>query len=143
MSLKEEKILENYLLTKGLKQSHQRVDVLRVFLDTEGHHTPEEIHLLVKKKYPEIGIATVYRTLKVLCECKLARELLFDGKIMRYEHSFNHSHHDHLICTKCGTVIEVVDETIEKLQEKMAKKHDFTIERHRMEIYGICGDCKK
>jgi len=140
---KEEKVLSDYLSRKGKKQGQQRIDVLRVFLATEGHYTPEELHDLVKKKKPGIGIATVYRTLKILCECGLARELAFDGRSTRYEHNYGHGHHDHLVCTKCGRVQEVFDPEIERLQELLARKHNFKPERHRMEIYGSCGTCGK
>jgi len=139
----EEDILEKYLSSKGLKNSQQRLDVLRVFLETEAHLTPEELHALVKKKFKTIGIATIYRTLKLLCNCGLAKELLLESGATRYEHSYGHNHHDHLICTQCGKVLEVIDPEIEKLQEQLARKHQFYTERHRMEIYGVCRQCKK
>jgi Fur family ferric uptake transcriptional regulator len=114
--------LSEYLSLKGKKQGQQRIDVLRIFLSSEGHFTSEELHILVKRKKPGIGIATVYRKLKLLCECGLARELVFDGRSTRCEHNYNHTHHDHLICTRCGSVQEVLDSEIERLQNLLVKK---------------------
>ncbi|MBL8025315.1 MAG: transcriptional repressor [Fibrobacteres bacterium] len=134
-------ILNSYLKKKGLKQGKQRLDVVTVFLETEKHITPEELHDIVKKKHPNIGIATVYRTLKLLSDCGLAREVVFDGRIARYEHNYGHDHHDHLVCVKCGVIKEVIDPEIENLQIMLAKKHGFKITNHRMEIYGTCKKC--
>ena len=138
----EKEILNKYLQTKGLKQGKQRLDVVEVFLETEKHLTPEELHDLVKKRYPSVGIATVYRTLKLLSDCGLAREVVFDGRTARYEHNFEHEHHDHLVCTKCGNITEVIDPEIEKLQLLLAKRHGFAPSSHRMEIYGSCKKCR-
>ena len=98
---------------------------------------------MVKKLYPSIGFATVYRTLKLLCEAGLCRELKFEDGITRYEHLYGHQHHDHLVCTRCGKFIEIIEPEIEKLQEKLFKKHKFLPQRHRMELYGICKKCRK
>lgn len=140
---KEEKIFEDYLVTKGLKHSRQRKGVLDIFLSIDRHLTAEELYGIVRKKYPSVGYATIYRTLKLLCGCGLCRELRFEDGTSRYEHLYGHQHHDHLICTKCGRFVEVVDPEIERLQERMAKLHGFYSERHRMELYGICKKCKK
>jgi len=140
---KEEKIFEDYLATKNLKHSEQRREVLHTFLNIDKHLTANELYRIVQKKYPTIGYATIYRTLKLLCECGLCRELRFDDGTTRYEHLYGHQHHDHLICTKCGRFVEVVDSEIERLQEKLIKRHGFYPERHRMELYGICRSCKR
>ena len=141
--LKERKIFEEFLKERNLKQSIQRMEILRVFIETEKHLTTDELYRIVKKKYPSIGYATVYRTLKLLCECGCGRELKFEDGITRYEHKYRHEHHDHLVCIKCGKFVEVIDPKIEELQKRMAKKYGFAPERHRMEIYGICKGCKR
>ncbi len=140
---KEEKILENHLNTKNLKHSQQRKEILDIFLNIDKHLTANELYRIVQRKYPNIGYATIYRTLKLLCECGLCRELKLEDDTTRYEHLYGHQHHDHLICTKCGRFIEVVDPDIERLQEKLFKIHSFYPQRHRMELYGICKRCKK
>jgi Fur family ferric uptake transcriptional regulator len=143
MSFNEEiKIFDDYVRSKGLRQSNQRKEVLWTFLKTESHLTADELHRLVKKKSPEIGIATVYRTIKLLKESGVSREIKLDDGITRYEHLYNHAHHDHLICSECGKLIEVLDPEIEKLQTKLAKKHGFKIKSHKLEIYGTCKNCR-
>ena len=140
---KEEKIFEDYLVTKNLKHSEQRKEILYIFLNIDKHLTANELYRTVQKKYLTVGYATIYRTLKLLCECGLCRELRFEDGTTRYEHLYGHQHHDHLICTKCGRFVEVIDPEIEKLQEKLIKQHDFYPQRHRMELYGVCKRCKK
>jgi Fur family ferric uptake transcriptional regulator len=139
---KEEKIFDDFIKGKGLKYSEQRRQVLRAFLKTEKHLTAEDLHLLVKKRFPTIGIATVYRTLKLLRESGLCRELKFDDGTTRYEHLYGHEHHDHLICTECGGLTEVMESEIEKLQERLAKRNGFKIKSHKLEIYGTCKKCR-
>jgi len=138
----EQKIFDEHVKKTGLKQSEQRRDILFAFLETERHLTADELHGLVKKKNPSIGAATVYRTLKLLRECGLCSEFKLNDGTTRYEHLYGHEHHDHLVCTSCGALIEVVDPEIEKLQEKLAAQHGFSISTHKLEIYGICGKCK-
>lgn len=140
---KEEKIFEEYLQTKNLKHSEPRKEILHIFLSIDKHLTANEFYRLVQRKYPSVGYATIYRTLKLLCECGLCRELKFEDGTTRYEHLYGHQHHDHLICTKCGRFVEVVDPQIERLQERLAKLHGFYPERHRMELYGVCKRCKR
>ena len=138
----EEKVFDEFIKQKGLKYSEQRRQVLHTFLKTEKHLTAEALHLLVKKRFPAIGIATIYRTLKLLKESGLCRELKLNDGTTRYEHLYDHEHHDHLVCTECGGLTEVVDPEIEKLQEKLAKRNGFRIKSHKLEIYGTCTRCK-
>ncbi len=139
---KEHKIFEDYLKIKDLRHSLQRKEILDIFLDIDKHLTAEELYRIVKSKNSSLGTATVYRTLKLLCECGLCRELRFEDGTTRYEHLYGHEHHDHIICTKCGKFIEVIDPEIERLQERLFKLHGFHPERHRMELYGVCRNCK-
>lgn len=140
---KEREILANYIRSKNMKRSEQRQLILDVFLKTEKHLAAEELYELVKKKNPSVGYATIYRTMKLFSEAGLCRELQVEDGVTRYEHLYNHAHHDHLICTECGKFIEIVSPEIEALQEKIAKKSGFKLERHRLELYGICRDCRK
>ena len=140
---KEKKIFNSYLVTQDLKHSEQREEILDIFLNNEKHLTANELYGIVRNKYPSVGYATIYRTLKLFCECGLCREFKLDDGTTRYEHLYKHKHHDHLICTKCGRFVEVVDSDIERLQEKLFKQYDFYPQRHRMELYGICKKCKR
>jgi len=141
--MKEElRIFHSYLRQKGLKLTQQRDRILEVFLTTEKHFSAEELHILIKKKYPSIGFTTVYRTMKVISAAGLASEADFNDGIKRLEHKFGHEHHDHLICLKCGKFFEVVDKDIENLQEKLAKRYHFKSTDHKMDIFGFCSKCK-
>jgi Fur family ferric uptake transcriptional regulator len=81
--------------------------------------------------------------MRVICGAGLAREVDFGDGARRFEHEYRHQHHDHLVCLKCGRVIEVMSQEIEKLQERLAKKHNFTPIRHRMKIFGTCRKCRR
>lgn len=140
---KEIDIFTNYLNDKGQKLTSQRKTILNVFLNSAHHISAEELYDMLKQDNPAIGLATVYRTLKLLCECGLAIEIRLSDGITRYEHLFNHEHHDHLICLQCGKIIEVVEPGIEELQQKLAQKNGFMVLNHRMELYGICKECNK
>lgn len=131
-----------YVVTQRLKMTPQRRHILDVFLGQHGHVTSEELYELVKKSYQSIGQATVYRTLKLLSGSGLAKEVDFGDGVTRYE-LYGQDHHDHLICEGCGRNVEVLDETIEKLQEEVAKRHGYTLTRHKMYLYGLCPDCRK
>jgi Fur family ferric uptake transcriptional regulator len=139
---KEEGIFADYVRRKNLKHSVQRDQILRIFLKSEKHLTADELYQAVKKNSPGIGFATIYRTLKLLCESGLCRELKCEDGLTRYEHLYGHEHHDHLICLKCGKFIEVANPEIERIQEELARKEGFTVMRHRLELYGICRKCR-
>jgi Fur family ferric uptake transcriptional regulator len=143
-NFKEEKeIFEKHIRKKGLRRTLQRDLILEVFLQTEDHVSSEDLYWLVHKKDPTIGYTTVYRTLKLLAEAGLAREVSFgDGKTY-YEHHYKHQHHDHMICTECGKVIEFFSPDIERLQDEMAAKHGFKPTYHNLRILGICAECQE
>ncbi len=134
--------LKNILKRKNLKYTKQREVILNTLYTNSGHHTPEEILILVKKEFPNenIGIATIYRTLSLFEEENLVESISFgkDGK--RYEIGHKH-HHDHLICLNCGKIIEFIDEVIEKQQEVVASKYNFHMVDHTMKIIGYCQEC--
>lgn len=136
-------VFNDYLKSRRLKLTHQREEILKTFLSSEKHLTTEELYNIVKKKDPGIGYATVFRTLKLMCDSDLARTVDFGDKVVRFEHKLEHPHHDHLVCTECGKWIEAVDSEIERLQKRLAKKFLFTPISHKMEIFGICKDCRK
>ncbi len=133
----------DFLRRNEYKLTPQRELILDTFLHMEGHPAPEELYDAVKKRDPSVGQATVYRTLKLLSQAGMAKELHFGDGLTRYEHKYGQTHHDHLICERCGTNIEVVDETIERLQEELAAKHGFRLTGHRMYLYGVCKDCRE
>jgi Fur family ferric uptake transcriptional regulator len=136
-------IFSEYLQEHKLKVTPQRLLILDVFLNEEGHVASEELYGLVKRLDPSVGQATVYRTLKLLTDSGLAKEVHFGDGVTRYEHEYGHSHHDHLICDRCGSNVEVLDDRIEALQEELAAKYGFKLTGHKMYLHGICAKCRK
>ncbi len=130
--------LAAYLDEHNLKHTKQRDKILEAFLSATGHVTSEEIHQLLRAEHPNIGFTTVYRTMKLLVDANLAQERNFDG-VTRYE--TEHEHHDHLICVRCGKIIEFECEPIEEAQARIADQYKFRLLRHRHELYGHCEDC--
>jgi len=136
-------VFSQYLRNSGMLHSRQREQVLDIFLKTEKHLTIDDLYQHVRKKYPKVGLATVYRAMRVMCDAGLAREVDFGDGVRRFEHDYGHQHHYHLVCTKCGRAIEVVGPEIEKLLERLAKKYNFTPIRHSIKIFGTCSRCKR
>ncbi len=142
MATKEEKVLEEYISRNNLKITRQRRGVLKAFLDCENHVSAEELYNTVTETESKIGLATVYRTLALLIRSGLASEMDFGDGQKRYEHRYKHKHHDHMICTECGKIIEFNHPSIEKLQEEIAAENGFTITSHKLDLFGNCADCK-
>jgi Fur family ferric uptake transcriptional regulator len=134
--------LKDYLAAHGLRLTRQRQEIVEAFFESEGHPNIDELYARVRARDPRIGQATVYRTLKLLVDCGLANVSRFGGAATRYEVHEAGEHHDHLICTRCGTIIEFRNDTIERLQEEIAAAHDFEMDDHKMEIYGLCAKCR-
>ena len=127
-----------------MKYTKQREVILETLFFSNNHFTPESLYLLIKDSYPKlnIGIATVYRTLNFLEESELATSISFGMHGKKYEFG-GKEHHDHLICKECGDIIEFLDDIIETRQEEIAKKHNYKIQSHNMQIFGICPKCQE
>lgn len=138
---KEKSIFSDHIQALGLRRTGQRDLILEVFLSTEEHMTIDDLHWLVHKKDPTIGHTTVYRTLKLLTEAGLAREVRFGDNKTYYEHHFEHEHHDHMICTQCGRVIEFFSAEIEAMQDKVAEENGFIPTHHSLRLWGLCSEC--
>lgn len=129
--------LERHIDGQGMKHTRQRVQILEAFM--RGHHvTVEELLRAVQADAPGTGAATVYRTLKLFVEAGIAHERNFGDGQARYEPAVDDSHHDHLICTDCGTIFEFEEPEIEDRQARVAAAHGLTVRTHRHEIHGTC-----
>ncbi|MEW8993377.1 Fur family transcriptional regulator [Clostridium sp.] len=136
--------LKLILKEKGYKLTPQRRSILDEIIKNEGSHlTTEEIYDLVKVNCPEIGLATVYRTVQLLEEMGVLYKLDLDDGCSRYElcdEDESHQHH-HLICQNCGKVIEVEGDLLEELEQIIEKKYNFKIKNHSLKFYGTCDNC--
>ncbi len=132
-----------HLERRGLKHSRQRELVAEVFFAAGGHVAVDPLVQRVRAADPRVSVATVYRTMKLLAECGLAVPRQFDGGQTRYEPAGLRAHHDHLICTACGEIVEFANERIEALQARVARSHGFEVETHKLELYGRCARCRR
>ena len=136
-------ILATYLQEHGLKHSQQREIILQHFLDTGGHMTVDDLYRVIHRKHPGIGRTTIYRALKLFVDAHLASAIELKDGLTRFEHKYRHAHHDHMICTECGTILEFLSPEIERLQDEIADAYGFTIDSHRHQIFGQCQKCTR
>ena len=135
--------LNEFLGKRSMKRSRKRQQVLECFLKTESHLSAEDLYRLVHREHPEMGRSTVYRALKLFCESGVARKVdLRDGR-ERYEHHYRHPHHDHMVCTTCGSTFEFVCQEIEVLQGRVAESIKFAAASHTLQIFGECAACRR
>lgn len=128
----------DYLVSQGLKYTRQRRTIAEVFFSSGAHLSLTELLDLARAQQASIGYATVYRTMKLLAESGLAIEHKFGEGNVLYEATLDGEHHDHLICVRCGKIVEYEDHEIERLQDELAARHGFRVVGHRHEIYGDC-----
>lgn len=139
---KEREIFLEHIQKAGLRRTSQRDLIMQIFLSTEDHLTSEDLYWLVQKEDATVGHTTVYRTLKLLTEAGLAREVRFGDNKTYYEHHYDHDHHDHMICTECGRVIEFFSQDIESMQDEMASRFGFRPTHHSLRMWGVCSECQ-
>jgi Fur family ferric uptake transcriptional regulator len=134
--------LASWIASRGLKATRQREVIVDAFFAQTGHLSVDELLEKARQRDPTIGAATVYRTMKILADAGLASARHFEGGQTRYEAALDRHHHDHLICTSCGSIIEFENERIEELQETVADDHGFHVTHHKLELYGLCRECR-
>ena len=143
MEARIEKIKQE-LQSQGYKLTPQREATVRVLLENEeAHLSAEDVFMLVKDKAPEIGLATVYRTLELLSELHVLEKMNFGDGVARYDlrDDNSHHHHHHLICVQCGAVDEIMEDWLTSLEERLEQEFRFTVLDHRLDFQGICHRC--
>ncbi len=135
-------LFKDFVKRKALKWTHQREYIVRTFLSTEEHVSVEDMLSMLRRQGYLMGQATVYRNMKLLAHCNIAEEKRFDDGRVRYDQSFGHVHHEHIICVRCRKVIEFVDQQLEDKKAKIAIDHGFKMLWHRLEIFGVCPECQ-
>lgn len=133
-----EDLLHDYLMAREQKLTWQRKTILAIFFAARTHLTIEELYKKVREQNRNIGVATVYRTVKILCDCGLASGFKDAGGNVKYE--LGQEYHEHLVCVKCGRVIEAV-EAVYQLPAKLCTAKKFKVLHSRLEVYGICQEC--
>lgn len=142
----QEQTIKKLLKEKGIKVTTQRTLVLSVLMSNpDKHFTAEEIYGIVKNSYPEIGLATVYRTIQLLSENQLVDRISLDDGFTRYEignmGDETKHHHHHLICQRCGKVLSFRDDLLEELEAKILSTTGFYAVNHEVKLYGYCQEC--
>lgn len=136
--IRDELHRQNYKLTP------QRESTIRVLLENEEDHlSAEDIYLRVKEKSPDIGLATVYRTLELMSELHILHKINFGDGVARYEFKSEKGehHHHHLICLDCGKVNEIQEDHLGEVERAVSDKYHFIIKDHRLIFHGICEEC--
>ena len=137
--------VEEKLRSHEYKMTPQREHVLGVLLDNRDKHlSAEDVYTLVKQDFPDVGLATVYRTLELFTTFDIVQSVDFGDGRKRYEVITDskkvHRHH-HLICIKCGKIIEMNEDLLEDLEKRVTSYYDFCITNHELKIYGNCNEC--
>ena len=135
-------LLQAQITKNHLKLTRQRREIFQVFTGMARHVTAEELYQEFMKKNRTVGLSTIYRTLNLFCQFGLAEMRQFGDGHARYDPVYNKHHHDHLICTECGKIAEFENQRIEELQERVARRHHFLIQAHKLELYGLCANCQ-
>lgn len=136
-----EREFEAFIRKKGLKLTSQRRRILKRVFATNRHFTADEIHESFRRGRTDVSRATVYRTLSLLVEGGFIDMLDLGGDTKRYEHILDREHHDHLMCTRCGMVVEFQESRIEELQDEVAARQGFKITSHSLRLFGTCRKC--
>ena len=140
--LDEFEIFLDFLKQHNLRWTPQRKLILKVFLQLEGHVAIDDLHKKIRSEDPTIGIATLYRTMKLLRDARLVEVHTFNERTT-YERLYQVNHHDHLICQLCGKTVEFEHPLIEKYQIEVCERYGFDLKSHRMELLGFCNECQK
>jgi Fur family ferric uptake transcriptional regulator len=138
-----EERLREHLRARNLRVTPERLDVLEGVLSRDGHFDAEELLAHLRRSNKSVSRATLYRTLDHLAEAGLIHKHHFAEGHALFEHVHGRSHHDHMVCDRCGKVIEFVHEQIEALQDQICRQHGFREQRHVHQIFGVCRDCQK
>ena len=139
----ERKVFKNFLKERGQKLTKEREAILKEIFSFHGHFEPETLYLQIRQSGLKASRASVYRTLNLLYECGLIDRVRKTEHGTVYECTYGHKHHDHMLCVRCGKVIEFFSEDLERLQEELCKKQEFEGTNHTLEIRGYCKKCQK
>jgi Fur family transcriptional regulator, ferric uptake regulator len=139
----ERKQFEKLFKQEKVDRFDDRFKVLEAFLQEEQHVSSQDLTAILHKNGLRLNEEFVKDTLELMCHFGFAQKNRFENGAVRYEHHHLGQHHDHMICTKCGKIIEFEDDQMEILQSRIAGGFGFHMLQHRMEIYGICAECIK
>jgi len=138
-----ETLFREFLRDRGLKFTGEREKILRAVMGTDEHFEAEQLLFTMRQQDRRVGKATVYRTLKILVECGIIKEVHFSNKQVHYEHTYGQDPHDHMVCRRCGRIIEFDAKDVERLRTIIAAEYRFHALSHRFQILGLCETCTR
>lgn len=124
----------------GVRITPQRHAVLEYLINSMSHPTADDIYKALEGKFPNMSVATVYNNLRVFREIGLVKELTYGDSSSRFD--CNTSDHYHIICESCGKIVDFHYPSLEEVESLAEQVTGFDVSHHRMEVYGLCGDCK-
>jgi len=133
---------KEYLREGGIKYTSARRVILDTVLEMHDHFEAEQVVYLLKDRGNNVGKATVYRTLPLLVDCGILKQVRFDVKQAHYEHDFGQKPHDHMVCGACGRIIEFDSDALIALRRKIGQRHHFHVTSHRIQLIGVCSECE-
>lgn len=136
-----ENVFREYLRDRGLKYTEERQAILRAVMKNDEHFEAEQLLLDMRQAGHRVGKATIYRSLKILVACGIVKEVHFSNKQVHYEHTYGQDPHDHMVCRRCGRIIEFDAAEVTRLRTLIAAEHRFHALSHRFAIMGLCEAC--
>jgi len=126
----------------GYRLTPQRIMILSAIEKSDSHISAEEIYAQVRARYPHMNISTVYRTLELLSGLGLVTETVMGDGRVRY-HSIGKGHHHHLVCQRCGEVIDVEESMLSRLWDEIGRRYDFEVDMKHLAFFGLCAKCRE
>jgi Fur family ferric uptake transcriptional regulator len=130
-----------YLKDRGIKYTSARQKILDAALELREHFEAEQVLYLLRERGLKVGKATVYRTLPLLVDCGILKQVRFDVKQAHYEYAFGEAPHDHMVCRRCGRIVEFGSDEVLELRSRIAQRHHFHVTSHRFQLSGLCWEC--
>lgn len=134
-------VFRAYLKGRGIKCTGARRTILDAVLQLHEHFEAEQVLYLLREQGLKVSKATVYRTLPLLVDCGILKQVRFDVKQAHYEHAFGEGPHDHMVCRRCGRILEFASDDVLALCTQIAQRQHFHIISHRFQLSGLCWEC--
>ncbi len=131
----------DYIKQQGLRKTPEREVIIEEIFSSHDHFDVDELFLRLRNKKKRVSKASLYRTIPLLIESGLIKEVYFEDGHLHYEHIYGHTDHSHLRCNRCGRIIEFADDAIGTLQKRIGRKYNFAVTAHRFELTGYCREC--